>query len=93
MSAALEEARRRAETLRSAFLRGDEGATFAALAEADDRVTVEAARALVDDPFLPGQRVRGDLADVHPGRRHEVAVERRFEADAARRDARRAGRS
>ena len=71
----LDDARKAAEDVTAAFQRGDEGVTARDVAAAQDKVTIEAGRALVDDPFVPGQRVRASLSEVHPERRFVEAVQ------------------
>jgi hypothetical protein len=53
------------------------------LNEAGEWVPVEEdPNELVPDPFVPGQRIRRSLADVHPSERFARAVERHYAAKA-----------
>jgi hypothetical protein len=83
LSTKVEKARRDALAMRDKFERGEDGVTASDVALAFDAVTIASSQDLVDDPFLPGQKVRPSLAHIHPERRFDQACIDRFNQEAS----------
>jgi hypothetical protein len=73
---ALDEARKAEWRAQRAHLLGR--ASDSELRTVKDRRAAEERRAMVEDPFRPGERVAPHLAEVHPNNRQRVVWERGF---------------
>lgn len=62
---------------------GKQGPTLSDIAKEQREAAAKVRAELVDDPFVPGQKVTKSLADVHPVQRLAEAVNTRFQEDNA----------